>query len=812
MSNNANDGQGGGLTLGDIYFVLFRHKVKILVVSAFGILAAALYFFMVPPPYQSQAYLTLENFTARAPAAPGTPETRMNVTASVVDNQIAAEMQILGSFDTCKRAATNIGAAKILAMYGGGKDASVAAALLQISLTIERPKQTALIHVSLAHKDAQLVQPLLTAVLTEYRAQAVELHNHLSAFEGVIEEKTSELNSKFMGTQDKLAKLLRENGVVVVDDDLRTLTANMSATRRLINDSEADLAEKRAVYDLMTGTNQAGGTAESLAAKGTNGIARSNAVPPMVAMIPATNPPAPANPPIGTNATPAVAAAAAPSDLLPTDAKLQEYRAITNLYVAVFQDLEKLSGTFQPESREIRTRSEQLKTLEAKRLALVTAYPSLTTAPSTSVRGAANPYDTRISSGPTAAVYDPAREWAVMEGLKRKVIALRSQFDEFATKATNLSAVASTIHSLEGELVAQRALLQQYQSSLQSIRTDAELNLATSTIMPVAEWPTPPYRDRGKSIKISLGMALGGVALALGWAFLIELVFDHSVKRVKDIEGGLGLQVLLSLPRVSRKMTRMMEQKSRLLLTAGNSEGGAGETATQALTEPGAPIPATGAAADLAWRNHNAALQSYYEALRDRLISYFDVRNLTHKPKLVAVTGAGARVGASTIAVGLAASLSETGEGNVLLVDMNLENGAAHQFFKGKAICELNEALEDGTRETAFIQKNLYAASGNANRDKLPRILPKRFANLLPKLKASDYDYIIFDMPAVSQTSITPRLAGFMDIVLMVVESEKTNKESVQRANALMAETKANVKVILNKTQAYVPARLVADV
>jgi len=27
----------------------------------------------------------------------------------------------------------------------------------------------------------------------------------------------------------------------------------------------------------------------------------------------------------------------------------------------------------------------------------------------------------------------------------------------------------------------------------------------------------------------------------------------------------------------------------------------------------------------------------------------------------------------------------------------------------------------------------------------------------MPKLKASDYDYIIFDMPPVTQTSMTPR-------------------------------------------------------
>ena len=78
----------------------------------------------------------------------------------------------------------------------------------------------------------------------------------------------------------------------------------------------------------------------------------------------------------------------------------------------------------------------------------------------------------------------------------------------------------------------------------------------------------------------------------------------------------------------------------------------------------------------------------------------------------------------------------------------------------------------------------------------------------MPKLKASDFDYIIFDMPPVSQTSVTPRLAGLMDMVLLVIESEKTNRDTIQRATALLAESKANVSTVLNKVKTYVPTRL----
>ena len=66
-------------------------------------------------------------------------------------------------------------------------------------------------------------------------------------------------------------------------------------------------------------------------------------------------------------------------------------------------------------------------------------------------------------------------------------------------------------------------------------------------------------------------------------------------------------------------------------------------------------------------------------------------------------------------------------------------------------------------------------------------------------------------MPPVSQLSITPRLAGFMDMVLLVVESEKNDREVVQGACNMLADSKAHVGVILNKTRTYVPSRLLQE-
>jgi len=174
----------------------------------------------------------------------------------------------------------------------------------------------------------------------------------------------------------------------------------------------------------------------------------------------------------------------------------------------------------------------------------------------------------------------------------------------------------------------------------------------------------------------------------------------------------------------------------------------------------------------------------------------------------VAVSSVSEGAGVSTTAGGLAASLSETGDGNVLLVDMNVQNGAAHHFHKGDLSIGIDKALVPERRGEARVQENLYVVSERDSIERLPGIMPKRFKILVPQLKASDYDYIIFDMPPVTQISITPRLARFMDMVFLVAESEKSDRDAVKRAGALLVESKTSVGVVLNKRREYMPRNL----
>jgi uncharacterized protein involved in exopolysaccharide biosynthesis len=372
-----------------------------------------------------------------------------------------------------------------------------------------------------------------------------------------------------------------------------------------------------------------------------------------------------------------------------------------------------------------------------------------------------------------------------------KIAVLKQQLSQIQAEAANVDEAGSKISDLQRKKQVQEGNYQYFATSLEQARIDETLGPGgISNINPI-QAPSPPFKDRSKIIKSMIMIMLGGILGGLVWAFLIEFYFDTSVKRSIEVEAKLKLPLFLSIPDIARNGYRH-------LAATGNRR--------QLQLAGGEPAVGNGNLEIVAWEQ-GSFLNPFYDALRDRLMVYFESINLTRKPKLVAVTGTDKGSGVSTIASGLAASLSETGDGRVLLVDMNVERGSAQQFIRGDTECQLDDALVSEKRNTALVQENLYVVREDSS-EKLQRVLPKRFASLVPKLKASDYDYIIFDMPPVSQTSVTSRLAGLMDMTLLVIESEKTDRDAVQQAKALLSLSKTTVGAVLNKTRRYIPARL----
>jgi Mrp family chromosome partitioning ATPase len=408
------------------------------------------------------------------------------------------------------------------------------------------------------------------------------------------------------------------------------------------------------------------------------------------------------------------------------------------------------------------------------------------------------------TGGTNAASSGLIADLAEIKRLTGSVEYVRGELTNIQKKAVSLLDLDAKLHDLERQHA-------EYETNFNFLARSRALEHASElsgsgNLMNITtfEQPTPPVRDI-KKLKKQLMTIFGGCfGCGLALAFLIDFVLDRSIKRRSDVERFLRLRVLQAIPDAAWSWRADLPWGLRLFTSgrralAVNGEGENGESCAVTRWDP----------------VHQ--LFQHAEGLRERLLTWFEIQNLNlKKPKMVGVTSCSTGAGVTTIASGLAVSLSRIGSGNVLLVNMseNGEHAATQSFHQGQPGPGLQEnpVMMNGHGEQQ-LEENLFVAPANGNEpsNQLVQAQPNRLNSLIPNLKASDYDYIIFDMPRVSQTSSSARVAGYMDIVLLVLESEKTGQQTAISANAMMKESRANVAAVLNKCRRRVPALLSQD-
>jgi len=372
---------------------------------------------------------------------------------------------------------------------------------------------------------------------------------------------------------------------------------------------------------------------------------------------------------------------------------------------------------------------------------------------------------------------------AKIAGTQAKIESLKTRLSDIQHRTKQLSELAPQIEDLERKKEMDEANYKYFAASLEKARVDEALDPSKMPNISAVQRPSPPALVTKTRDKIALALAGGGIALGMALALLRGLVLNQTVGRPLQLETQLHIPLMLSIPYAN----------GRFALPRNGSSVNPKALTTGRRNSKLAP-----------WESEHF-IRPYCDAIRDRLGLYFELNHLTHKPKLVGVTSVSEQGGASTLAAGLAASLSETNDGKVLLVDVNLGPEEVHPFFKGKPAYPLNKALKPSD-SIASAADNLYLATvGSPNAGGPAQLGLKKFFDMMPNMKASDFDYIIFDMPPLDQTSPSWGMAAFMDKVLVVVESEKNNRDAIRRSYGKLMAERNNVAVVVNKTRSYVP-------
>lgn len=206
--------------------------------------------------------------------------------------------------------------------------------------------------------------------------------------------------------------------------------------------------------------------------------------------------------------------------------------------------------------------------------------------------------------------------------------------------------------------------------------------------------------------------------------------------------------------------------------------------------------------------NITGNMSMYFETLRDSLLQTKD--SSSQLPSLIAIISCYKGEGVSTIASNLAAMLAQSSDNHVLLVDVNYRDPSAHQILGVSLSPGLGEVIFNGQDIKTVIQPtvidNLFILSaGEIEKDSNINFDSQAFTDLLHTLK-HDYSFVIFDSPAIGATSSSVRLAGLLDGVILVAESERVRWEAAQRVKGQLVKANANILgVVLNKKQFHIP-------
>src|ERR1700690_721808 len=246
MSSKQPDVQSGGMSLGDIYFVLFRHKWKILFLSASGIIAGIWLLLSHPPIYESKTKLDIL-YVVRKSLNPSGGDANAVSPSDRGSGIIRTEGEILQSLDVVMEAVQAIGPEKILAQAGGGRNTNAAASLLERNLSIESSSDSSVIQIALQHPDPDLVQPILNEIVAAYFRKHNQIYQGGIMLSDFSIQETNRLYKELARTKEELRTAKINAGIFSTEDTVNSYQEQLTQIRAKLYAVQTELAERKQV-------------------------------------------------------------------------------------------------------------------------------------------------------------------------------------------------------------------------------------------------------------------------------------------------------------------------------------------------------------------------------------------------------------------------------------------------------------------------------------------------------------------------------------------------------------------------------------
>ena len=363
--------------------------------------------------------------------------------------------------------------------------------------------------------------------------------------------------------------------------------------------------------------------------------------------------------------------------------------------------------------------------------------------------------------------------------------ALKSVVDQYKRKLEQLPDQSLQLARLERARKLNESIYMMMKEKYEESRITRAGQIGKIRLVDRAVPPQYPVSPK-KKLNLILGVIIG-LGLGVGVTFFLEYM-DNSVRTVEDVE-QLKLPLLGSIPEIEPE-----ETNGRLLpsvLTPGRKKSGhkseeSTKIAYRLITHlrPKSPI------------------SEAYRSLRTQ-IQYAK----TESPiKSILVSSPGPGEGKSTSVTNLAIAMAQMGS-KTILVDADLRRPVLHSLFGVKRENGLSNYLigKSGLDEivkATEIENLSLITTGILPPNPSEMLGSKRMQELVKEL-VELYDYVLFDSPPIIAVTDALVLAPWMDGVILVLRSGKTDRDAAVRAQELLTNVNARlIGALLNDVSA----------
>lgn len=205
-------------------------------------------------------------------------------------------------------------------------------------------------------------------------------------------------------------------------------------------------------------------------------------------------------------------------------------------------------------------------------------------------------------------------------------------------------------------------------------------------------------------------------------------------------------------------------------------------------------------------------------ALRTTMAARQQLTKLTHTlflrsggSHVAAFSGVETGAGCSWILVRVAELLADAHAGSVCVVDANFRDPMLHKYLGIGNRCGLSDALVRPHPVCEYVsrlghgQLHLLTSGSMIMNNAEPLLASSAFRICADELRAA-FDFVLFDTPALAESSASLVVASRTDGLAMVVEADSTNREATLRATKDAVTANVSILgVVLNKRSYPIP-------